>query len=302
MQAAREAKRRMRYTCLSSSCLQTTAAARETSGDNTIPTSMEDAMPTRLEVLEVLADMEAHWEGYNSDETDEEECEVTDNEDEADVDSARNAFERMLLAMQGKDPLASENLTVGLYQRRSKLSERQERRKRATAKQLSKAAESCKSLGKYGFVPQARPEPVAESSRERLRKKSWKAEERRLSLAVEDMQKKLRSKNGSALQGQNRTRHEAVLHFMRLSRHENAGTRKEKALSVARCFGKGSFFARKIIHWERTWVSERSIEEGRQGCYSKVQSWLNDEGVQLAIRDYLAGKKDCKKILWLHIR
>jgi hypothetical protein len=32
-------------TCLSSSCLQTTAAARETSSDNTIPTSMEDVMP-----------------------------------------------------------------------------------------------------------------------------------------------------------------------------------------------------------------------------------------------------------------
>jgi hypothetical protein len=40
-----------------------------------------------------LVDMEAHWEGYNSDETDEEECEVRGNEeDDADIGAARNAF------------------------------------------------------------------------------------------------------------------------------------------------------------------------------------------------------------------
>ena len=33
----------------------------------------------------------------------------------------------------------------------------------------------------------------------------------------------------------------------------------------------------------------RNIGEGRKGCYSKTESWLNDEGVQLAVREWLAG-------------
>ena len=36
-------------------------------------------------------------------------------------------------------------------------------------------------------------------------------------------------------------------------------------------------------------MRNRNIEEGRKGCYSKTKSWLNDEGVQLAVREWLAG-------------
>jgi hypothetical protein len=34
------------------------------------------------------------------------------------------------------------------------------------------------------------------------------------------------------------------------------------------------------------------IEEGRKGCYAKSRSWLNDEGVQLAVRKWLSGAKE----------
>jgi hypothetical protein len=99
----------------------------------------------------------------------------------------------------------------------------------------------------------------------------------------------------TALQGQNRTRHEAVLQLMRLTyRRCHRDTREEMALQVAKCFGKGQYFSRKLLQWERAWIRDQHIEEGRQGCFSKVSSWLNDEGVQLAVREYFAGTKDCE--------
>ena len=56
---------------------------------------------------------------------------------------------------------------------------------------------------------------------------------------------------------------------------------------VARCYGKGPSFARRIITWEIEWVEGRKITEGRQGCYMKTQSWFKDEGVKQAVREWL---------------
>ena len=36
------------------------------------------------------------------------------------------------------------------------------------------------------------------------------------------------------------------------------------------------------------------IEEGKRGCFSKIRSWLNDEGVQLAVRKWISGSGKCK--------
>ena len=66
-------------------------------------------------------------------------------------------------------------------------------------------------------------------------------------------------------------------------------TREQMALYIARSHGRGLYFARKIIAWERSWLRSRAIEEGRKRCYSKTKSWLNDEGVQLTVREWLAG-------------
>lgn len=242
-----------------------------------------------------LADMDAHWEGYDSCETDEEEYEFTDNEDEADVEPARNAFDKMMLAVQQKDPLATENRTVGLYQRASKFSDRHARRLRAEAKELQQEAKSCRSLSDYGFT-KAPPETPATplSKRAALRQRQEK-ENNDLHLAIEAMEKKLKSKKEApCMQGQTRIRHEAVLQFMRLSFAKGStDTNLDMALTVAKCYGKGSYFARKILQWKHTWILERKIEEGRQGCFSKTASWFNDEGVHLAIREHLAGTKNC---------
>jgi hypothetical protein len=48
------------------------------------------------------------------------------------------------------------------------------------------------------------------------------------------------------------------------------------------------------VEWERTWIQERTISEGKQGCFAKTFSWFNDEGVQLAVREWCAGAGDSK--------
>jgi hypothetical protein len=107
--------------------------------------------------------------------------------------------------------------------------------------------------------------------------------------AIKALEKKIVSKK-TLLTGQNLTRHRAVLAFLNLQASKQLGeTRIGLAHQVARCFKRGWYFARKIITWELTWIKERTIEEGKQGCWAKVKSWFNDEGVQLAVREWLAG-------------
>ena len=60
-------------------------------------------------------------------------------------------------------------------------------------------------------------------------------------------------------------------------------------MTIARCYEKGLYFSRKIVTWELQWIREGKIEEGRQGCFTKTRSWFNDEGVQLAVRQWVSG-------------
>ena len=83
---------------------------------------------------------------------------------------------------------------------------------------------------------------------------------------------------------------QAVLAFLKRCR-QSGETREDLFLQVTRCFGRGRYFARKIVTRERTWTKQRVIAEGKKGCYTKTRSWL-DNGVQLAVREWLAGTKD----------
>ncbi|RPA99438.1 hypothetical protein L873DRAFT_1789591 [Choiromyces venosus 120613-1] len=114
------------------------------------------------------------------------------------------------------------------------------------------------------------------------------AKEQEIKSAKEDLEKKIASKK-VGLTGQNLTRHRAVLVFLflQLSRRPEE-TRKYLAYSVARCFNCGWYFARKVVSWEITWIKSRYISEGWQGCFGKTSSWLEDEGVQLAVREWIA--------------
>jgi hypothetical protein len=112
--------------------------------------------------------------------------------------------------------------------------------------------------------------------------------------AIKVLEKKLQACiRKVALVGQNLARHQAVLGFLKMQVSQQDGeTGEQMALSDARSHGRGLYFARKIVAWERTWLQSTMIEEGRKGCYAKSCSGLNNEGVQLAVREWLSGAKE----------
>ena len=108
-----------------------------------------------------------------------------------------------------------------------------------------------------------------------------------LKAPIADLEKKLRSK-ALDLTGQNATRYQAVLRFLyRQKTRQKTDTRQSMALEVARCFNRGRWFAERLVSWELSWKTDRTIPTGKQGCFQKVKSWLTDEGVELAVREYL---------------
>jgi hypothetical protein len=145
---------------------------------------------------------------------------------------------------------------------------------------LVAAAQGTRSLLDFGFSQiGSNTLPSNLSQAEQLRKTQLEA--------IRELEKKLRAGvRKVALVGQNLARHQAVLGFLKIQLLRKEGeTREQMATSVARVHGRGLYFARKIIAWERSWLNSREIEEGRRGCYTKTRSWLNDEGVQLAVRE-----------------
>ena len=77
--------------------------------------STETTVSEDTGLAQSTVDTDAHWEGYNSEESGEEECEVSDDEDgvtEIDLEQARNAFDIMMKASEGKDSSATDNRTV----------------------------------------------------------------------------------------------------------------------------------------------------------------------------------------------
>lgn len=165
------------------------------------------------------------------------------------------------------------------YQRGPQPSARQQRRNVKKEKDLQDAAKGCISLDSFFKNSPAKPPPTQSPEEIRCQQRDK---------ALEDLARKLGLKS-TTLTGQNLVRHQAVLSYLKLqvsrSRDE---TRKSLASTVARCYGKGGYFANQIIRWEKTWISERRIEEGRQGCHRKIKSWLNDEGVALAVRNWIS--------------
>lgn len=91
------------------------------------------------------------------------------------------------------------------------------------------------------------------------------------------LKKKIASKRAK-LDGENLTRHRAVLAFLYVQGSKQPGeTRQAMARNVSWCFGRGEYFARKIVVWERTWIEERTIEEGHGDGFGKTGSELEDE-------------------------
>lgn len=225
-------------------------------------------------------------DGSESDDSEEEDDE--DDEDKEDLENlvfdeelfnkelmTRNAFAELRAGAQEETAFSQ----TFHYQRGPQLSYRQQRRKANKRKELQAAAKGCISLDNFLKNPPAKsPSPP---SPEEIRTQQNKR-------AIEDLEKKI-SRKSSQLSGQDLVRHRAVLSYLKIQRVRTKDeTRKSLAFVVARCYGRRSYFARRLIIWEKTWIAELKIEEGRQGCFAKIKSWLNDEGVALAARDWIA--------------
>ena len=196
---------------------------------------------------------------------------MTDAED-LDLED-KSTFEILLMGSQ--QPGVFEEATF-LYQRCPEPSLRTVQRKWEAAKELQNAAQGSKKICSYFQIPGPMPEIVQDDqmpgsllingavSNDSMR---WRT-----------LTKKLRKK--AILKSMNRenlVRHQAVLSFLCMQEGKQLGEAGDSmSRTVARCFGKGTYFARRLITWEIEWVTSRSISEGRRGCFVKVKSWPRD--------------------------
>ena len=111
--------------------------------------------------------------------------------------------------------------------------------------------------------------------------------------ALIDIKKALRAKRNPLI-GQTRRRYDAVQMFLsrqiQCARKGKKFNRRQIAGEVAESIERGSRFARYLISWEREWISNRTIPEGRRGLHSKIMSIFNDEDVALFVREFVAEK------------
>lgn len=165
------------------------------------------------------------------------------------------------------------------------------RRLKAREEAMAEAAKGCRPLTSFFNVL---PAPALASSDDTNDKETESTDlegKGTRDTARKELVQKLKSKRAQ-LTGQNLTRHLAVLQFMnyaeQMKEKDQRESRAAMALTVARCFNRGKTFSEKLVSWERGWIRERQIPEGKQGCFSKSKSWFNDEGVMLAAREYLS--------------
>lgn len=88
-------------------------------------------------------------------------------------------------------------------------------------------------------------------------------------------------------------RHLMVKQFLSIQRRRLPGqTRRQLAISVAGGFGKSQTTGRNIVRWENSWVATRDIPvRGEPEIYA---SWLTDENVVMAIREFARKQGDSK--------
>lgn len=249
--------------------------------------------------------LNSDWEDSSESEEDDEDVEVTDN-DEAEFDT--DAFTMLMDAGKDLDNFTAYKVP---YNRGPQLSKRQERRGAQKQRELAASAHGCRPLTASGFFIQ-KSTPSATSIPSETQSFSLDLKpgledissaniisyvspqdvlQTQRSEAIQSLKGKIRSKKTN-LHGQDLIRHRAVLNFLKLQLKFPERTREQAALQVSECLGRGLYMARKIVTWERQWIAEKNIEEGQQGCHIKSQSWFNDEGVQIAVRESIASSGD----------
>ncbi|KAI1007481.1 hypothetical protein K3495_g732 [Podosphaera aphanis] len=193
-----------------------------------------------------------------------------------------NAFDRLL--QKSKVEWIEESQSVGFpYQRGSVWCARQQRRHRAHDNELAvHAKKHFQSM--HNFLMLDESSMARDSVPTKLNTSVQKRDK-----AIEDLEKLLSSKV-SGLKGQMLTRYRAVLALLYSTKLQEKGvSREDISPTVAKTFNKGKYFADRIRQWEHSWIEERKIAESRRGQNSKRLPWLNDEGVQLEVREWCSG-------------
>jgi len=236
-------------------------------------------VPVRFK-LQGLNPSSSHWEDlqlddeqeYTEDSSDDglendDEVEVTDSEEEDDnVTFDGCAFEAIIKGSYKFEVFEEAEFP---YQRGPELSMRSKQMKNKAAQELARSAEGSKKIYQYFQLSSSTTSlnSMIQSpaiSREDLLRREREA-------AIKSLEKKLQGKQRNTMNGQTIIRHEAVLAFLRIQQGKQLGeTRESMAQIVARCFGKGVYFARKVVSWEIEWIGNRSISEGRRGCFVKT--------------------------------
>ena len=84
-------------------------------------------------------------------------------------------------------------------------------------------------------------------------------------------------------------RHLMVRSFFYLQQQKDTlqlNRRRDIAVMAAANFKRGKATGKKIVRWEREWLKHRRIPESKAGKHSAGMSWLEDEGVLCAVREF----------------
>lgn len=88
-------------------------------------------------------------------------------------------------------------------------------------------------------------------------------------------------------------RHLMVKQFFVIQRRKIPGqTRRQLAISIAASFNRGQTTGRNLVRWENSWVATRDIPAQKEA--EIYASWLTDEDVIMAIREFARKQGDSK--------
>lgn len=241
------------------------------------------------DTIEVDAEYNPHWEGLSdSDDWVDEDDDLSEPEDN--IEDPNGVFDILVKSSQ------SGNETTFRYQRKPELTDRQQRRQRANARELSVVASAHSQSIEHMFnrihAKNGQSNPLSKRVVSSDEATSNDVATSRND-AIRDLETTL--KENKCLKGVNLVRHQAVLALLYVTRsRRNKESKDDLAMHVARSYNRGKYFANRVRRWEKQWTSERKIEGSKRGQHSKSNSWFNDEGVQLAIRDYVSTTKQRK--------
>jgi hypothetical protein len=93
-------------------------------------------------------------------------------------------------------------------------------------------------------------------------------------------------------------RHQLVLNFLWIQDQRQSftkATRKELASIVAATHNRRGGTARRIMQWEKSWVGQRTIPQGNWGGKKWNVSWMNEEDILCAVRNFARSQGEGKQ-------